>query len=64
MRLGTSTEGTIHNPEKKILSWGQKTDPRLFLNWHLRVTCFTYLVENLQMRILVLVIDLLLITVS
>ena len=24
-----------------------KLTPRLFLNWHLRVTCFTYLVENL-----------------
>ena len=64
MRLGTSTEGTIHNPEKKILSWGQKTDPRLYLNWSLRVTCFTYLVENIQIRVLVLLTDLLLIAIS
>ena len=41
-----------------------KTDPRLFLNWHLRVTYFSYLVENLQIRILVLVTHLFLITVS
>ena len=45
--LGTSPKGTVHNLENKIWSWGWKTDPRLFLNWHLRVTCFTYLVENL-----------------
>ena len=43
--LGTSPEGTVHNLENKIRSWGRKTDPRLFPNW--RVTCFTYLVENL-----------------
>ena len=62
--VGTSPEETVHSLENKIWSWGQKTDPRLFLNWHLRVTCFTYLVENLQIRILVLVTDLLFITVS
>ena len=28
-----------------------KLTPRLFLNWHLRVTCFTYLVENLYYNI-------------
>ena len=43
---------------------GVGSNPRLFLNWRLRVTFFTYLVENLQIRILVLVTDLLLITVS
>ena len=39
-----------------------KPTPDCFPNW--RVTCFTYLVENLWIRILVLVTDLLLITVS
>ena len=50
--------------ERFIVFKTGKTDPRLFLNWHLRVTYFTYLVENLQIRILVLVTDLFLITVS
>ena len=43
---------------------GVSSEPRLFLNWRLRVTGFMYLVENLQIRILVFVTDLLLITVS
>ena len=60
--LGISPEGTVPNLKKKIWSWG--SDPRLFLNWHLRVMCFTYLVENLWIRILVLVTDLLLIQFS
>ena len=45
--LGTSPEGTVHSLENKMRSWGRKTDSRLFLSWHLRVTCFMYLVENL-----------------
>jgi len=38
---------TVHNIENKIWSWGWKTDPRLFPNWRLRDTYFTYLEENL-----------------
>ena len=60
--LGISPEGTVPNLKKKIWSWG--SDPRLFLNWHLRVMWFMYLVENLWIRILVLVTDLLLIQFS
>ena len=49
--LGTSPEGTVHNLENKIWSWGWKTDPRLFPNWRLRVACFTCLEENLDKNI-------------
>ena len=49
--LGTSPEGTLHNLENKIWFWGWTTDPRLFTNWCLRVTCFTCLEENLEKNI-------------
>ena len=33
----------VHNLENKIRSWGWKSDPKLFLNWRLRVTSSMYL---------------------